>query len=156
MYKDHTNGSEIKIAKNSVSWNFSHADPELGAMQADQLQKELEEILGRTMPQAQVARKLGFVSIYPKGQDKGAAVQRILQRYYTSEGDDECEPPDFVVCFGYDAFDEPMYQEVYKFIAAHSAAVQHCFTCTVKRKPSHAHMFVNSNADVEQLLISLV
>ena len=130
-----------------MNWNFSHADPELGAMQADQLQEELEEMLRETMPHAQVQRKKGIVSIHPRKLHKGVAIKRILAHYE--------DPPDFLLCLGHDGFDEPMYEQVYKRIAALNWMVQHCFTCTVRRKPSHAHMFIDSNADVEQLLAAL-
>ena len=93
MYKDHTNGSEIKIAKNSVSWNFSHADPELGAMQADQLQNELEEILGRTMPQAQVARKLGRHGLNEVWVTRNLARPRRTHRRGSSAAQAAYAPP---------------------------------------------------------------
>jgi trehalose-6-phosphatase len=111
------------------------------------LQEELERILAKTMPQAQVQRKKGRVIIHPRKLHKGVAIKRILEAHF--------DPPDFLMCLGHDGFDEPMYEQVYKRIAALNWVVQHCFTCTVRRKPSHAHMFVHSNADVEQLLAAL-
>ena len=106
----------------------------------------------------------------PVGQDKGFTTRQILEQDATQHRGH----PDFVCCIGDDSADEPMFRAIYDYMAERSEEsvhgaqlqlapdgtpfhgnLQHVFTCTIGKKPSNAHLYVNDFQDVERLLVEL-
>ncbi len=110
-----------------------------------------------------IVRKKGLLEIVPEGLHKGVVARHILTVDAESHGGNH---PDFLFCMGDDTTDESMFKAIYEYYAersdetgAHPKAdqqqLQHVFTCTVGKKPSNAHLFVNHVDDVEELLHTL-
>lgn len=170
VYCTRTNGSVLRYAQQSIAWNFRSTDPEWGLLQANSLQSDLEEVI-RDLP-VNIIRKKGLLEIVPEGLNKGVIARQILaQDALTSHSQ-----PDFLFCIGDDSTDESMFKAIYDYYAerteenvhvrgagAHEDLVaasdegplHHVFTCTVGKKPSNAHLYVNNVEEVEQLLQAL-
>lgn len=178
VYSSRTNGSVLRYSDQSIAWNFRSTDPEWGLMQANSLHSDLEEVL-RDLP-VTIVRKKGFLEIVPEGFSKGVIVRKILEKDAVLN----CGHPDFLFCIGDDTTDESMFRSIYDYYAERSEeslhdgnatlraaggrsasmeatmlmkddALRHIFTCTVGKKPSHAHLYVNDVDDVENLLYAL-
>ncbi|DAZ96236.1 TPA: hypothetical protein N0F65_012598 [Lagenidium giganteum] len=173
VYCTRTNGSVLRYMEQGIAWNFRSTDPEWGLMQANSLQSDLEDVL-RDMP-VTIVRKKGLLEIVPEGLNKGVVAREILsQDAVIHRGH-----PDFLFCIGDDTTDESMFKTIYDYYAERSeesvhgykgagltpglerppfsneGSLHHVFTCTVGKKPSHAHLYVNDVDDVEHLLFTL-
>jgi trehalose 6-phosphate synthase/phosphatase len=161
-YCTRTNGSVLRYYEQGIAWNFRSTDPEWGLMQANSLQNDLEEVL-RDMPVC-IIRKKGLLEIVPEGLNKGVVARHIL----THDARFHHGHPDFLFCIGDDTTDESMFKSIYDYYAERSdesvhgkglrsmeGSLNHVFTCTVGKKPSHAHLYVNDVDDVENLLHAL-
>ncbi|TMW65902.1 hypothetical protein Poli38472_003667 [Pythium oligandrum] len=174
VYCARTNGSLLKYMDQSIAWNFRSTDPEWGLVQANSLQNDLEDVL-KDLP-VNIIRKKGLLEIVPEGLNKGVVARHIL----TQDASMHRGHPDFLFCIGDDTTDESMFRTIYDYYAERSeesvhgarghfgrsasldtppnsseGSLQHVFTCTVGKKPSHAHLYVNNVDDVEELLHSL-
>ncbi|GMF57499.1 unnamed protein product [Phytophthora fragariaefolia] len=171
VYCTRTNGSVLRYAQQSIAWNFRSTDPEWGLLQANSLQNDLEEVI-RDLP-VNIIRKKGLLEIVPEGLNKGVVAQQIL----TQDASISHGHPDFLFCIGDDTTDESMFKAIYDYYAerteesVHGRAgngtfedflaagdegpLHHVFTCTVGKKPSNAHLYVNNVDEVEQLLQAL-
>lgn len=171
VYCTRTNGSVLRYAQQSIAWNFRSTDPEWGLLQANSLQNDLEEVI-RDLP-VNVIRKKGLLEIVPEGLNKGVVARQIL----TQDASISHGHPDFLFCIGDDTTDESMFKAIYDYYAerteesVHGRAgggtfedflasgdegpLHHVFTCTVGKKPSNAHLYVNNVDEVEQLLQAL-
>ncbi|KAE9041883.1 Alpha,alpha-trehalose-phosphate synthase [UDP-forming] 5 [Phytophthora rubi] len=171
VYCTRTNGSVLRYAQQSIAWNFRSTDPEWGLLQANSLQNDLEEVI-RDLP-VNVVRKKGLLEIVPEGLNKGVVARQIL----TQDASISHGHPDFLFCIGDDTTDESMFKAIYDYYAerteesVHGRAgngtfedflasgdegpLHHVFTCTVGKKPSNAHLYVNNVDEVEQLLQAL-
>lgn len=178
-YQSRTNGSILQYLEQGIAWNFRSTDPEWGLMQANHLQQELLVLL-EDFP-VTIIRKKGLLEIVPEGLHKGIVARRILSsRAIRQHGN-----PDFIFCIGDDTTDEMMFKSIYEYIAerseesihggmnvgnSHSSTgegeattlpalpktqLEHVFTCTVGKKQSHAHLYVNGVCDVENLFYTL-
>ncbi|RQM28440.1 hypothetical protein B5M09_009791 [Aphanomyces astaci] len=164
-YCSRTNGSVIRYMDQGIAWNFRSCDPEWGHMQSTSLQADLEDVL-KDIP-VTIVRKKGLLEIVPEGLHKGVVARHILTLDAASHGGH----PDFIFCMGDDTTDESMFKAIYEYYAESSTStssttsstmdpskdqqLQHVFTCTVGKKPSNAHLFVNHVDDVEELLHTL-
>ncbi|RHY71296.1 hypothetical protein DYB30_009749, partial [Aphanomyces astaci] len=124
---------------------------------------DLEDVL-KDIP-VTIVRKKGLLEIVPEGLHKGVVARHILTLDAASHGGH----PDFIFCMGDDTTDESMFKAIYEYYAESSSTstttspmdpskdqqLQHVFTCTVGKKPSNAHLFVNHVDDVEELLHTL-
>ncbi|KAJ0403374.1 hypothetical protein P43SY_007125 [Pythium insidiosum] len=167
VYCSRTNGSVLRYLDQAIAWNFRSTDPEWGLLQANSLQNDLEEAL-RDLP-VTIVRKKGLLEIVPEGLNKGAVARQIL----TQDANINRGHPDFLFCIGDDTTDESMFKAIYDYYAERSeesvhgsrvsalmrsggvdsppassdGSLQHVFTCTVGKKPSHAHLYVNDVDD---------
>lgn len=177
VYCARTNGSVLRYLEQSIAWNFRSTDPEWGLMQANSLQSDLEDVL-RDQP-VTIIRKKGLLEIVPEGLNKGLVARQILNQ----DASINRGHPDFLFCIGDDTTDESMFKTIYDYYAerseesvhgrssalqrafasddatsppaSHEGSLHHLFTCTVGKKPSHAHLYVNNVDDVEELLFTL-
>ncbi|KDO20092.1 hypothetical protein SPRG_14631 [Saprolegnia parasitica CBS 223.65] len=172
-YLSRTNGSVIRYMDQGIAWNFRSTDPEWGLIQANSLQTDLEEVI-KDLP-ITIVRKKGLLEIVPEGLNKGVVARHIL----SSDAELHRGHPDFIFCIGDDTTDESMFKCIYEYYAERSeesvhgqasmlqntsgddgrlhitGSLQHVFTCTVGKKPSNAHLYMNNVDDVENLLYSL-
>ncbi|OQR97433.1 trehalose-phosphatase [Thraustotheca clavata] len=167
-YLSRTNGSVIRYMEQGIAWNFRSTDPEWGVIQANSLQADLEEVI-KDLP-ITIVRKKGLLEIVPEGLNKGVVARHIL----SSDAELHRGHPDFIFCIGDDTTDEAMFKCIYEYYAERSeesvhgrlrladdgqspitGALQHVFTCTVGKKPSNAHLYLNNVDDVESLLYAL-
>ncbi|RLN91911.1 hypothetical protein BBJ28_00012252 [Nothophytophthora sp. Chile5] len=169
IYCTRTNGSVLRYMEQSIAWNFRSTDPEWGLVQANSLQNDLEEVI-RDLP-VNIIRKKGLLELVPEGLNKGVVARQIL----TQDAGINRGHPDFLFCIGDDTTDESMFKAIYDYYAerteesvhgrpadsallgdsfplADEGALHHVFTCTVGKKPSNAHLYVNNVEDVEELL----
>ncbi|KAI9998641.1 hypothetical protein PInf_003223 [Phytophthora infestans] len=171
VYCARTNGSVLRYAQQSIAWNFRSTDPEWGLLQANSLQNDLEEVI-RDLP-VNIIRKKGLLEIVPEGLNKGVVARQIL----TQDAAISNDHPDFLFCIGDDTTDESMFKAIYDYYAERTeesvhgrhgngtyedflaagdeGPLHHVFTCTVGKKPSNAHLYVNNVDEVEQLLQAL-
>lgn len=170
VYCTRTNGSVLRYMAQSIAWNFRSTDPEWGLLQANSLQNDLEDVL-RDQP-VTIIRKKGLLEIVPEGLNKGVVARQIL----TQDAGINRGHPDFLFCIGDDTTDESMFKSIYDYYAERSeesvhgrakggsmdtpptsdeGSLHHLFTCTVGKKPSHAHLYLNNVDDVEELLFTL-
>ncbi|CAH0485283.1 unnamed protein product [Peronospora farinosa] len=168
VYCTRTNGSVVRYTEQSIAWNFRSTDPEWGLLQANSLQMDLEEVI-RDLP-VNIIRKKGLLEIVPEGLNKGVVARQIL----TQDASISHSHPDFLFCIGDDTTDESMFKAIYDYYAERTeesmhgrpgnstyedfvaacdeGPLHHVFTCTVGKKPSNAHLYVNNVDEVQQLL----
>lgn len=153
-YTARCNGSYVKLTSSSIGWSYYSSDPEWSALLAASLLEELEYEL-RAFDIRIVTLK-GVIEIVPRKLNKGLVVKEVLGG---------CEEPDFILCVGDDVSDEKMFTAVFSVIAQSCADEEsldgpscipnHAFTVTVGKKISNASYFVESAADVADLLIRM-
>lgn len=182
MYCTRTNGSVLRYMEQGIAWNFRSTDPEWGLVQANSLQQDLEEVV-RDFP-VNIVRKKGLLEIVPEGLNKGVVARQILSQdvrrnsgrhpdFLFCIGDDTTDESMFKAI--YDYYAERTEESVHgralaqptigatllanqfgdTFDGLDEGALHHVFTCTVGKKPSNAHLYVNNVDDVEQLLYTL-
>jgi trehalose 6-phosphate synthase/phosphatase len=182
MYCTRTNGSVLRHTEQGIAWNFRSTDPEWGLVQANSLHQDLEEVV-RDFP-VNIVRKKGLLEIAPEGLNKGVVARQILAHDAATHsgrhpdflfciGDDTTDESMFKAIFDYYA--ERTEESVHGRVLAEptagatllanqfggdldsldEGALHHVFTCTVGKKPSNAHLYVNNVDDVEQLLFTL-
>lgn len=147
-YTARANGSFVKLTSSSIGWSYYSCDPEWGSLLAESLVIELENKLQAF--DVRLVTLKGVVEVVPRKLNKGLVVKEVLRRQ---------ELPDFVLCVGDDVSDEKMFTAVFSVIAQSYSAGQsipnHAFTITVGKKVSNASYYVESAADVADLLIKL-
>lgn len=156
VYTTRTLGAYMQKKGSSMSWNFSSADPEFGALQARELQYQLQAALEGAPVVVRVGK--GYVEACPKGIDKGVMAERFVGLVAdAARRGRPAEPLQFVLCVGDDSSDELMFAALQKRKDAAAgrggAAPGHdLFTATVGRKPSDASAYLADHADVVELL----
>jgi trehalose 6-phosphate synthase/phosphatase len=111
VYTTRTSGSLLQTKGGSIVWNYQHADPEFGAMQARELQYHLQGVLTAFPVNVRVGK--GYVEVCPKGINKGVMAERALEIAVNGEAHDASATPtplDFIMCLGDDSSDELMFQ----------------------------------------------
>lgn len=147
-YTARANGSFVKLTSSSIGWSYYSCDPEWGSLLAESLVIELENKL--KVFDVHLVTLKGVVEVVPRKLNKGLVVKEVLRRY---------ELPDFVLCVGDDVSDEKMFTAVFSVIAQSYAAGKsiphHAYTITVGKKISNASYYVETAADVADLLMKL-
>lgn len=150
MYTARANGSFIKVTSSSIGWSYYACDPEWGSLLSTHLIGELEQQLQGF--DVRLVTLKGVIEIVPRKLNKGIVVKKVLRNQTL---------PDFIFCVGDDISDEKMFTSVLSIIAqAHDSTAtaqnpKHAFTVTVGKKVSNASFFVESSADVADLLVEL-
>ncbi len=162
VYMQRTSGSFVQRKGSSITWNYASADPEYGAMQARELQYQLQSVLD-AYPVVVRAGK-GYVEACPKGINKGVIAERFVElslsagnsamRAAAHRPPPRGAPPpntDFVLCVGDDSSDEFMFTALHNKFGRVPADME-LFTATVGRKPSGASSYLGDHHDVVELL----
>ncbi len=158
-FRDRTDGSSIEKKDNSLVWLYKECDPELGEWQAKELDKILKSVLGE-YPDITTVHGKGFVEVKPKRLEKGELAHSIIEEVKKKKG--KCKGNiDFIFAIGDDVSDEAMFKKVNLLCPKDSKQPQSgrmqmkdcaAFTCTVGRKPSHAHYYVNDYRNTIDIL----
>jgi trehalose 6-phosphate synthase/phosphatase len=149
-YTLRTNGSYIERKGSAIVWHHRDADPEFGALQAKELEDHLTGVLIH-FP-VEVLSGNDYVEVRPEGVSKGLMVEHILHKLASKKN---VAPPDFILCIGDDASDEPMFNALDAYMSAGEQQKRaKCFTCTVGKKPSEAKNYLNDVDEVLDLLDS--
>ena len=96
-YADRTPGSLVEEKPAGLAWHYRAADPEYGAVQANELRLHLTEILGNTPVEVLAGDKV--IELRAHGVNKGRIVPPILERL----------PDAYILAFGDDPTDEDMF-----------------------------------------------
>ena len=154
VFATRTSGSYVQRKGSSITWNHSSADPEFGALQARELQYQLQGVLD---PFPIVVRcGKGYVEVCPKDIDKGVMARKFVETVMSSDTPsarkgDANYSDDFILCVGDDSSDEFMFTTLRKKFGQKPTNVQ-LFTATVGRKPSEAESYLGDYLDVIELL----
>ena len=153
VYTTRTNGSFVQKKGCSIVWNYQHADPEFGVMQARELQYHLQGVLAAFPVNVRVGK--GYVEACPKGINKGVMAERAIDVANAALARDAhggaSGTVDFVLCIGDDSSDELMFQALHSKIGQRPTDVS-LFTVTVGRKPSEASSYLGDHTEVVELL----
>lgn len=118
-YTERTQGSFIERKKIALTWHYRRADPEYGAFQARECQKQLDGTVAKKYD-VEVMTGKANLEVRPRFVNKGEIAKRLILEY----GD---EPPEFVLCLGDDFTDEDMFRS----LRQSSLPVDHVFSVTV-------------------------
>eukprot|EP00900_Chrysochromulina_parva_P021437 jgi/Chrpa1/3927/Chrysochromulina_OHIO_Genome00015594-RA len=153
VYTTRTNGSYVQKKGCSIVWNYQHADPEFGVMQARELQYHLQGVLAAFPVNVRVGK--GYVEACPKGINKGVMAERAIDVANAALARDAhggvSGTVDFVLCIGDDSSDELMFQALHSKFGQRPTDVS-LFTVTVGRKPSEASSYLGDHTEVVELL----
>ena len=134
FYVDRTPRSFIERKNYSMVWHYRNSDPDLGEIRSWELKDELKTLVGNLNLEIMDGDKV--IEIKNSGINKGrAALQKMGERHY-----------DFIFAIGDDWTDE------YTFAALPEEAV----TVKVGTKSTRAQYYVESVADVRQILAGFV
>jgi trehalose 6-phosphate synthase/phosphatase len=98
-YTERTQGSFVETKRIALTWHYRRADPEYGAYQANECQRELETKVARKWD-VEVMTGKANLEVRPRFVNKGEIAKKLIEKY--SEG----QPLEFVLCFGDDYTDE--------------------------------------------------
>jgi trehalose 6-phosphate synthase/phosphatase len=118
-YTERTTGSFIERKKIALTWHYRRADPEYGAFQARQCQKQLEMTVAKKYDVEVMVGKANL-EVRPRFVNKGEIARRLVVEY----GDN---PPEFVLCLGDDFTDEDMFRS----LRQSKLPTDHVFSVTV-------------------------
>ena len=138
-YLERTPGSFIEEKEINLTWDYSNADHEFGSWQAAELQINLEKILSHMAVSIIMGNKT--LELRPSTVDKATSVRAILKDL---EAEHDC---DFLLCIGDGKTDEVVFQHIEEFPNA--------VTCTVGKKQTEAHFYVESVKEVQSVLMDL-
>ncbi|KAF2134873.1 glycosyltransferase family 20 protein [Dothidotthia symphoricarpi CBS 119687] len=118
-YTERTQGSFIERKKIALTWHYRRADPEYGAFQARECQKQLERTVAKKYD-VEVMTGKANLEVRPRFVNKGEIAKRLVLEY----GE---EPPEFVLCLGDDFTDEDMFRS----LRQSKLPTDHVFSVTV-------------------------
>ncbi|CAG8979134.1 hypothetical protein HYALB_00000267 [Hymenoscyphus albidus] len=121
-YTEKTPGSFIERKRCALTWHYRPADPELGAHNARECQKELEKTVGKAWD-VEVMTGKANLEVRPTFINKGEIAKRLVADY----GEEVGQPPEFTLCLGDDFTDEDMFRA----LNGSSLPDGHVFTVTV-------------------------
>lgn len=84
-----------------MTWHYRRADPEYGAFQARECQKQLERTVAKKHD-VEVMTGKANLEVRPRFVNKGEIAKRLVQEYGEGPG----KAPEFVLCMGDDFTDE--------------------------------------------------
>ncbi|KAL8713990.1 MAG: hypothetical protein Q9220_002136 [cf. Caloplaca sp. 1 TL-2023] len=99
-----THGSWIERKDVAITWHYRNAPVEEGAKQATECKKRLEEKISQLSSKLEVMNGKMVLEVRPKGLNKGALAQQIIDDYTNSQG--ERKSPELILCVGDDVTDE--------------------------------------------------
>jgi trehalose 6-phosphate synthase/phosphatase len=99
-------GSFIERKKIALTWHYRRADPEYGAFQARECQKQLERTVAKNYD-VEVMTGKANLEVRPRFVNKGEIAKRLVLEYGENAGD----APEFVLCLGDDFTDEGLFME---------------------------------------------
>jgi trehalose 6-phosphate synthase/phosphatase len=134
-------GSFIERKRCALTWHYRPSDPELGAHNARECQKELEKTVGKAWD-VEVMTGKANLEVRPTFINKGEIAKRLVESY----GHEVGEPPEFTLCLGDDFTDEDMFRA----LNGSSLPPSHVFTVTVgaSSKMTLAHWHLLEPTDV--------
>ncbi|EHK96248.1 putative Trehalose-phosphatase [Glarea lozoyensis 74030] len=140
-YTELTPGSFIERKRCALTWHYRPSDPELGAHNARECQKELEKTVGKAWDVEVMAGKANL-EVRPTFINKGEIAKRLVDSYGREVG----QPPEFTMCLGDDFTDEDMFRALNR---SHLPQ-EHVFSITVgaSSKMTLAHWHLLEPADV--------
>jgi len=121
-------------------------------MQARELQYHLQGVLTAFPVVVRVGK--GYVEACPKGVNKGAMAERMIEESMGQDAFDahgQRQPLQFILCCGDDSSDELMFSSLHAKFGQRPADLD-LFTVTVGRKPSEASSYLTDHTDVVELL----
>ncbi|KAH8593901.1 glycosyltransferase family 20-domain-containing protein [Bisporella sp. PMI_857] len=136
-----TPGSFIERKRCALTWHYRPSDPELGAKNARECQRELEKTVAKKW-EVEVMEGKANLEVRPTFINKGEIAKRLVLDY----GEEAGQPPEFVLCLGDDLTDEDMFRA----LNSSSLAPEHYFTVTVgaSSKNTLAHWHLLEPVDV--------
>ncbi len=99
-------GSFIERKKIALTWHYRRADPEYGAYQARECQKQLEATVAKKW-EVEVMTGKANLEVRPRFVNKGEIAKRLVKLY----GADKEKPLGFVLCLGDDFTDEGKFRD---------------------------------------------
>jgi trehalose 6-phosphate synthase/phosphatase len=129
-----TPGSLVERKRSGLAWHYRMADPEYGALQANELKVHLTSLLSNAPVELLSGDKV--IELRPHGANKGRAVAAALP---AERG------PALVAAFGDDTTDEDLF----------AALPDDALTFRVGNAPSRARLRLRAVADVRELLTRL-
>lgn len=110
-----TGGTSYRTSAVTTVWDYTFADPEWGASQAQFLTYELETAISKANLNIVVKHTKSTVQLLPINVDKGSAVRRVLSSSMgTLRPNWNGQEPDFCLCMGDDISDELMFGAVHQ------------------------------------------
>jgi len=82
----------------TVTWEYSEADTEFGALQAKELKSHLSDVLSQFA--VEITEGVDHIEVRPRGVSKEAMCMKIIE---------EVKNPSFLLCIGSDKSDEEMF-----------------------------------------------
>jgi trehalose 6-phosphate synthase/phosphatase len=143
-YIERCEGSFIEIKESSIVWQYSDCDQELGKSFASVITNELECSVKKL--NLKIVNGKGYVEVIARGVNKAYFISHIIKDYLNKE-----IIPDFIMCIGDDTSDEKMFYYLKNkkdLIKNEYSKNLKVITCTVGKKPSSAHYYVNNPKEV--------
>jgi len=103
-FTEKTLGSFVERKKIALTWHYRRADPEYGAFQARECQKQLNATVVKRYD-IEVMTGKANLEVRPRFVNKGEIVKRLISEYGSGPED----MPEFVLCLGDDFTDEGSY-----------------------------------------------
>ncbi|KAL3419723.1 putative trehalose-6-phosphate synthase [Phlyctema vagabunda] len=143
-YTEKTPGSFIERKRCALTWHYRPSDPELGAHNSRECQKELERTVGKKWD-VEVMTGKANLEVRPTFINKGEIAKRLVEAYSTEIGGGA--PPEFTLCLGDDFTDEDMFRALN---GREDLDPEHVFTVTVgaSSKMTLAHWHLLEPMDV--------
>jgi trehalose 6-phosphate synthase/phosphatase len=104
-YTEKTQGSNVEVKKIALTWHYRRADPDYGAFQARECQRELEATVARKYD-VEVMTGKANLEVRPRFVNKGEIAKKLISEYHDTKG----EELQFVLCLGDDFTDEGVSQ----------------------------------------------
>ncbi|EFQ95035.1 hypothetical protein PTT_07071 [Pyrenophora teres f. teres 0-1] len=114
--------SFVERKKIALTWHYRRADPEYGAFQARECQKQLERTVAKKHD-VEVMTGKANLEVRPRFVNKGEIAKRLVQEYGEGTGN----APEFVLCMGDDFTDEDMFRS----LRQSKLPTDHVFSVTV-------------------------
>ena len=151
-YIERCEGSFIEIKESSIVWQYSDCDKELGKSFASVITNELECSVKKL--NLKIVNGKGYVEVIARGVNKAYFISHIIKCNLNKD-----IIPDFIMCLGDDTTDEKMFSYMKNkknIIKDEYSKNLKVITCTVGKKPSSAHYYVNNTKEVKNILENFV
>ena len=150
-YLERCEGSFLDIKESSIVWQYTDCDLELGKQFVSAMSSELDNLVKKY--NLKIVNGKGFMEIIAVGVNKGYFVGYKIKEFIKNK-----KSLDFILCIGDDTSDEKMFHylntkkdEIKKYCKKVKI-----YSCTVGKKPSKAHYYVEKPKNVQELISGLV